>query len=113
MSRSRAMGLGLMVLVLLTTACTSVLGVTDLPSDTCGGATATNACQLCLTGACCSQLTACADDPSCAALSTCATACNGASRCLDDCAAQYPSTVVDEYNAPIDCAESSCASDCQ
>ena len=113
MKRSRAMGFGLMVLVLLTTACTSVLGVTDLPSGTCGGATATNACQFCITAACCGELTTCVGDPSCAALSSCAGACNGDSGCLNACAAPYSSSVVDEYNAPITCAESSCATDCK
>jgi hypothetical protein len=112
-ARRRLVGLSLAAIALVATGCTSVLGVTDPPSNTCGGATATTQCGLCLSASCCSQLEACAGDSDCVdGLLSCAEGCSGDTSCLDQCAAPYSSTTISEYNDLISCTNSSCPSSC-
>ncbi|HEY1695357.1 MAG TPA: hypothetical protein VGG39_24480 [Polyangiaceae bacterium] len=92
--------------------CTNVLGVTGLPTGTCGAATASDACEFCYYSACCDELTACEEDPSCASLTTCVGTCNGDPSCISGCGNPYSGDVVGEYNASIQCGLSQCSSAC-
>jgi hypothetical protein len=108
------MGALLGVLGLWATACTSVVGVADLPSNTCGGVTVTTECEVCLAAQCCPQEEACAQDPQCTGtgkLYDCALACNSDQVCLNACGDGYPQSTIDEANAVLEC-QSQCDSAC-
>ena len=95
-------------------ACTNVLGVTDLPSNACGGATFTTECEVCLAALCCPEEIACAQDSHCtgsSGLYDCALACNGAQDCLNTCGQGYEPAVVSEANALLTC-QTQCNSAC-
>ncbi|MGH7293895.1 MAG: hypothetical protein ACRELB_03125, partial [Polyangiaceae bacterium] len=97
---------------LLALGCTSALGVQDLPGDSCGGATFTSGCDLCIAASCCLELQQCSADSSCGSgLLTCAAGCNGSSSCLSACGNEFPSAVA-EYNGLIACMNTSCPSSC-
>jgi hypothetical protein len=105
----------LVVLAASVTACTSALGVTDVPGETCGGYTATDDCDACVNVVCCSQQVTCLTDPACVAISNCVNQCakgssSDFSSCANACGQQNPSAI-DEYDAYFDCF-GSCGSAC-
>jgi hypothetical protein len=108
------LGRVMLAALLLATGCTSVLGVTDPPTNTCGGATATGECSLCLYASCCAQVEACAQNTDCVdGLFSCTDGCDsGDSSCLNQCASSYSSTTIDEYNDLVTCTNTSCPSSC-
>lgn len=110
----RAMSVVAPLLGLTATACTSALGVSDLPSDTCGGTTGTTECEVCLYAQCCPDVVACAEDSQCGGsgeLYDCALDCNGDQGCLNNCGSSYPASVVSEANALLACG-TQCDSAC-
>ena len=110
----RATAVATPVLAILSSACTNVLGVTDLPSNTCGGEAFTSECDVCLAAECCPEEEACAQDSQCtgnAGLYACALACNGDQSCLDTCGAGYGAPTVSEANALLEC-QAQCDSAC-
>jgi hypothetical protein len=99
---------------LVATGCTSVLGVTDLPSNACGGATFTSECDVCMVSQCCPEELACAQDPQCTGnggLYVCALDCNGDSSCLASCGQGYGASVISEANDLLACG-AQCTSAC-
>ncbi|HEY3817637.1 MAG TPA: hypothetical protein VGL81_10720 [Polyangiaceae bacterium] len=112
----RGAGALLPVLFVATTACTSALGVTELPDGTCGGASSSTDCSYCLNVSCCAQATACGADPACVSIVDCAASCaqttsgSDFTTCLDGCGSNDPSGVND-YNAYVTCS-STCTSAC-
>ncbi|MGD0524582.1 MAG: hypothetical protein ABSE49_05545 [Polyangiaceae bacterium] len=113
-SLARATGVALPVLLLLATACTSVLGVQPLPSATCDGDTPTDDCGSCINAECCAEEMACVDDSACQSIVDCADGCptgDGFSACLDSCGTSNPAGI-DDYNSLADCSTSACTTAC-
>lgn len=80
------------------------------PTSMCPAAAADDACDRCLKGKCCSELSTCAADQSCLNLASCVDSCFD-TYCLDTCDALYP-RAVNKYYAFSDCAETSCLDAC-
>jgi hypothetical protein len=97
--------------LLLTTACTSVIGVNDVPNATCGGATASNDCGHCMFTSCCDAWVTC-ESSSCGDLLTCFEGCaSGDTTCESACETAYPDGVNDA-DVLAQCAQQQCPSAC-
>lgn len=76
----------------------------------CDGYTAQDACETCLYTSCCSQLTACADNPQCLDFNDCVASCTDTA-CYDSCGSTYP-TGRYYYESYFDCYDAYCPSQC-
>jgi len=112
--RALATGLAIALSSAPALACNAVLGVTDLPTDQCGGATLPSECGVCLASLCCGQEVACAEDSQCTGnggLYACANACSGDQGCLNACGQGYSSDTIATTNALLVC-QAQCNSAC-
>lgn len=112
-------GLGVVAAVAATAsviACRQVVGITDkapedLTTSVCGLPYGTSVCASCANTNCCTESTACAADPGCAAFEKCFDPCNGDPKCWAQCLLEYPSSN-SNVTALSACMATSCDSRC-
>lgn len=79
-------------------------------SDACGF-TLVGACDDCVRASCCALDAACAEDPDCVALNSCASACFSAD-CVTGCEQGTPASSLQAFNAASACNHASCQAAC-
>lgn len=75
--------------------------------------TGSAACDACISGSCCTELTACANDADCYSLMACQSSCtSNVEACRSSCEAQHPSGAT-IYGKILSCAHKRCTAACQ
>jgi hypothetical protein len=112
--RSRRIAGIVLATALLAVACQQALGIdgtVNVSTDACGLALGAGDCRACVASKCCAEATACAGDPGCGPVESCALACGSDYTCRAQCSAEHPSSG-DALAVMDHCAVTSCSAEC-